>query len=140
VRLILAHPEVSDRSCADCRKWVYEDTAERLSSRKSLLPSGEPMRRVVPDSMPCHLCPKIPRGSVPRGETPGPQHAVELSLKNAQAYWHYRECRAVGEFPRGPDGRIDPIVRRNAALIAGVEQAVERDRIESLIVLLSLKR
>lgn len=35
-------------------------------------------------------------------------------------YNHYLECRAIGQFPD------DPLVRRHAAIIYRVEQAIER--------------
>ena len=35
---------------------------------------------------------------------------------SANVYQHYRECRAVGQFPD------DPLVRRNAAEIQDVEE------------------
>lgn len=43
-----------------------------------------------------------------------------LSAKNRRAYRHYRMCRAVGRFPP------DAVVERNAALIRGVEEEIER--------------
>lgn len=43
-----------------------------------------------------------------------------LSEQNWQAYTHYLECRAVGEFPN------DPIVRRHARLIRQIEDAADR--------------
>lgn len=130
--LLLAHPEVSGRSCADCRQWCYQDSAERLSGKKMLLANGQPMPRVVADSMPCRICPKIPRSSVPAGQQPGPHHAVELTPQNLQAYWHYLECKAVGCFP------ADPIVRRNAALIRLVEDDLDRERGDVMPLFLGL--
>lgn len=58
---------------------------------------------------PCKTCPKIPKG-----DEPFPHNAQELSDKNWKAYQHWRECRAVGNFPD------DAIVRRNAAIIQAI--------------------
>lgn len=74
-------------------------------------------RRPARSKTPCRYCPKIPDGKDPR-----PENAVEVSEKNLAAYGHYLECKAVGAFPP------DPIVRRNAAVIRGVEEAVGRVR------------
>jgi hypothetical protein len=95
------------------------------------------MERPPGTPTPCHMCPKVPRGAVPRGVQARPEHAIELSRRNAQAYWHYLECKATGRFPD------DPIVRRNAALIRLVEEEVERERGDPrglLPVLVSLLR
>ena len=48
------------------------------------------------------------------------QNPTTLLPCNELAYEHYRECRAVGEFPD------DPIVRRNAVIIRSVEDEIER--------------
>lgn len=52
---------------------------------------------------------------MPEGARPRPESAVELSPRNVRALLHYRRCKAVGRFP------ADPIVERNAAVIAHVE-------------------
>ncbi len=51
-----------------------------------------------------------------------PENPRTLSPENEQCYEHYLECVAVGQFPD------EPVVRRNAAVIRGVIDAVERDR------------
>lgn len=56
--------------------------------------------------MPCETCPKIPRGAFP-----SPYSAVELDHRGWEAWNHYRECKAVGEFPK------DDTVRKVAAVI-----------------------
>ena len=57
-----------------------------------------------------------PKRGCPKGT---PENPRNLLLCNELAYEHYRECRAVGEFPD------DPIVRRNAAIIRAVEDEIE---------------
>lgn len=60
-----------------------------------------------------------------------------MTEQNWQAYEHYRECRAVGQFPD------DPIVRRNAATIRQIEDAYDRQQIsepiETLVQLLIVR-
>lgn len=79
---------------------------------------GTPLRvERIPQQEPrCCWCPKVPRGT-----EPVPENAVELNAMNWRAYQHYLECKAVGQFPGD-----DPIVRRNAMLIRGVEEAAAR--------------
>ncbi len=105
--LILAHPEVAYRSCEDCKKWMYNHETGEIVEH-----NGKPMLRVKGVKLPCEAsvgqkfdvrqraCAKV-----------APDAGVELSEKNLQAYQHYRECKAVGEFPN------DPIVRQNAVTI-----------------------
>ena len=57
-----------------------------------------------------------PERGCPKGT---PEHPRTLLPENELAYEHYRECRAVGEFPD------DAVVRRNAAIIRKVEDEVE---------------
>lgn len=110
MRLVLLHPEIVGRSCADCKAWMFDDSPTRLSGRK-FVRAGQPQPRPPNLPTPCHQCPKIPAGADPK-----PENAVELSPKNWRAYSHYLECRAVLKFPDA-----DPIVRRNAVLIRMVE-------------------
>ena len=99
---MLLHPGVAYRDCAHCEKFHYdEDTGEVHQWR------GQPMERRGNDKAPCRMKPDgCPKGT--------PEEPKSLTPKNRQAYHYYLECKAVGEFPR------DPIVRRNAALIAQV--------------------
>ena len=63
--------------------------------------------------------------------------AVEATDQVWQALQFYRECRAVGRFPR------DPIVRRCAAIIRNVEDGYRQSRVtrklDRIIVLLSVR-
>ncbi|MGZ4988610.1 MAG: hypothetical protein ACXWBP_11225, partial [Limisphaerales bacterium] len=57
--------------------------------------------------------------SCPKGT---PEEPRNLNPDNEACVQHYRECRAVGNFPD------DSVVRRNAAAIREVEDSVERAR------------
>lgn len=111
--LLLAHPGVANRPCADCRKYVYLDSGEPLRRPAR---TGLPVLRPPGTVPPCHRCPKVP----PDAEEKTWEHATELSAQNRRAYLHYRECRAVGCFPD------DPLVRRHAALIRQMEDGHAR--------------
>lgn len=64
-----------------------------------------------------------------------PENAVELSEANKLAVLHWRECKAVGEFPD------DELVRRHAAVIQSVYDEFHRfERSRELFILLSRKK
>lgn len=115
--LILAHPEVARVSCADCQAWAYNDdwTRTKRLGRDVPRPPGSPT--------PCGTCPKIPASAPERT----PEHAIELTTQNWQAYRHYLECRAVGQFPD------DPIVRRTARVVRGVYDEIDRSNVERIL-------
>lgn len=115
------HPEWS-RSCGDCVKWLY-DYHGNVCTR-----AGKPSPRPAGTPTPCHKCPKIPAG-----EPPIRANAVELSERNFAAYVHYLECRAVGQFPD------DPIVRRNARILRGLFDEVDKVPMYKLIAMLGLR-
>lgn len=124
--MLLMHPEVAARSCDDCRRYVYKPDGEILRRPARV---GLPVLRPAGSPTPCHTCPKIPADSPVRD----PSQAVELNAKNRQAYWHYQQCAAVGHFPD------DPIVKRNAAIIAGVLKRLDALRLDRVYLLLGGK-
>lgn len=104
--LILLHPNLYFRDCQHCLKYIYdEDTGELQKFH------GEPAERVLP--APC-CNPKHPKGC-PKGTADKPK---VLSSRNMKAYRHWKECKAVGQFPD------DDIVRKNAALIQEIVDSV----------------
>ena len=114
MRLLLLHPEIASRSCADCQAYLYYDRGpDDFGVRVER--AGQPVKRQKGQKTPCYMCAKIPPG-----EEKAPSSAIELNEKNTAAYFHYLECRAVGEFPR------DAIVQRNASLIRAAEDQSAR--------------
>lgn len=116
MRLLLLHPAVANRSCDDCRKYLYHDKPGQFGD--AVTRGGRPVRRPLNTLPPCAYCPKQPPTVPERDRTP--LTAEDLSEKNWQAYQHYGECKAVGEFPD------DDIVRRNAAIVARAEKAADQ--------------
>lgn len=114
MRLLLIHPDIAGRSCADCQKYLYFDRGPGEFGNR-VERGGKPCSRPKGTKTPCEWCPKIAPGDEPR-----PENAQELTPQNLAAYVHYLECEAVNDFPR------DAIVRRNAALIRMSVQAAER--------------
>lgn len=128
--MILAHPKIAARSCEDCHRFLYDADGKQTmkASGPGPLAPKVPVRRPLGTVPPCYSCPKIPEDS----DGPRPGLAVELSDRNLFAYQHYLECRAVGQFPD------DAIVRRNAAIIRGVEDGMRPDVGAKLDLLLGL--
>lgn len=114
MRLLLQHPDIASRSCADCIRYVHDDKGPGHFGAV-VTRGGRPVPRLKGMKPPCHWCEKIPDG-----EEPVPSSAAELTAANLQAYLHYLECKAVGAFPD------DAIVRRNAAIIRRCEDTAER--------------
>lgn len=108
MRLLLLHPEVACRSCEDCKKWLY-DKDGRLAMR-----GDKPMDRPATIKVVCETAAGCPKGT--------PEKQVVLSRKNQTAYYHYRQCAAVGKFPD------DGIVMRNAEIIKSVIDEVREMR------------
>lgn len=111
MKLILLHPEVSNRDCGHCAVWLYDNETGEIIQR-----GGQPVKRGNALT-PCRL-----RGiGCPKGT---PENQKSLSSKNQRAYHHYRQCKAVGQFPD------DSLVREHAAVIRMVEDSVERQHQE----------
>jgi hypothetical protein len=100
---------VAGRSCSDCKAYLYDDRGEVMTR------GGKPCPRPANAPTPCKTCPKIPPGAEPR-----PENAVELDEAGLDCWRFYKECKAVGEFPR------DPLVRAAAGVFRAVEDAAER--------------
>lgn len=94
---------------------------------------GKPVLRLLncgPEMLaPCRNDKGCPKGT--------PENPRTLNDQNRRCYEHYKECRAVGQFPD------DPVVKQNAAVIRDVEDSIERSReVEfqtSLIEILAIK-
>lgn len=99
---------------------------------------------------PCSICPKIPDrvfdedgreiAKTPLTAAKLRPHAVEFTPRLALAWRHYRECRAVGQFP------ADTIVRANAARFrhaqdeADAQRQADRDDAIMDLLAIALKR
>lgn len=116
VRLLLTHPEVATRDCPVCEK-VHFDQYGRMETDRD----GKPRTRPKGTFPPCRYAARgCPKGT--------PEAQKSLSGKNVAAYYHYLECKAVGDFPK------DAIVRRNAGIIRQVEDSVRDERFEMALL------
>ena len=131
LRLALEHPEVADRSCDDCRKWMYDD-AGNVAKRRDTRGIELPILRPAAVPTPCYRCPKTEGNQVRTSF-----NAVMMTETGWQTYRHYRECAATLSFPD------DPIVTRNASLIRSVldsaERSTETRRHVALVTFLTLR-
>lgn len=112
--LLRLHPEVAYRSCADCRRYEYEESG-KLKMIIEATPEGDiekPKERPPGAKVPCEGHAGCPKGhwSNPKGFTPAA----------SQAYEFFCECRATGDFPR------DPVVRQIASAIDSAERIADR--------------
>ena len=103
------YPQFANRSCADCKKWWYDDETGKVCER-----GGQRLERPENTVLLCETMEGCPKGT--------PEQPKGLSTKNRMAYRHYLECTAVGCFPD------DPIVRNNARIIRKALVEVERRR------------
>ncbi|QDU53542.1 hypothetical protein Pan110_59340 [Gimesia panareensis] len=120
--LLLLHPDLYFRDCQHCLKYIYDEETGELQKFH-----GEPCKRVVP--APC-CNPKHPKfpGSCPKRTAEKPK---VLSSKNAKTYQHWKECKAVGQFPD------DDIVRQNAAIIQEIVDSVaEHKQLEMMSMMM----
>lgn len=89
----------------------------------------QPELRLLDVGKECHAPCRNDRGC-PKGT---PEKPNTLNAANQQCYDHYRECRAVGQFPD------DPVVKRNAAIIRGIMDEIDRakqtDFIDAVIMI-----
>lgn len=111
VQLMLLHPQVALRDCNHCQRFMYDEETGKV---KIWGATGKPLPRA--GRPPCAYknrdgTTRCPKGTPTAGKTLTPQ--------NLLAYHHYQECKAVFRFPN------DPIVRRNARLIAMAERNAE---------------
>lgn len=139
--MILKAPQLAARSCDDCEKFWWDE--KTLQVRRDQV-TRKPIPRPAHMKTPCSTCPKVPqsvRDSIhPAGISRA--DAVELTERNTQVYRHHLECRAVNDWPRREDGRVDPLVKRHAQLIedleAGHKQRQLLDRVDQALTLVSL--
>ena len=104
---MLRHPEIAVRPCDVCLKYLFNEETHKVEYGRD----GKPEERYFACPPLCRTEKGCPKGTA--------EQQKSLNAINEICYEHYRECRAVGQFPD------DPIVRRNAAIIRAVEDRFE---------------
>jgi len=112
--LLRSDQKLYERDCKACWKYQFHEDGDQKGLPR--LWRGEPLRRPEGYPPPC-----LTKGLSCKKGTIDNQNV--LTPTNAKVVMHYRECRAVGDFPD------DPTVRANAAIISEVERML--DRVES---------
>ncbi|WP_144979981.1 hypothetical protein [Gimesia aquarii] len=106
------HPAVAFRDCNHCLKYIYDEKTGKPRERH-----GEYFERLQTVPAPCQ------RGGCPKGT---PENPKVLNCKNLLAYQHWKECKAVNQFPD------DSIVRQNAAIIQEIHD-LAADRKQAML-------
>jgi len=99
--LLLVNPTIAGRTCADCRKWLY-DLKSGILRRDH---KGNPKPRPVGVSTPCDQCPK---------KSPDQEWEFLLNERSMATIELYYASRAMGGACLG-DLASDPITVRNFA-------------------------
>jgi hypothetical protein len=124
MRLLEMHPGIANLNCQFCLKYMVDEKTGRpeISSR-----TDGPEFRILNMGdeylAPCRDLRLNANGrrirSCPKGT---PENSRTLSGENELCYEHFRECKAIGQFPD------DSVVRRNAAVIQDVLDESARSR------------
>ena len=117
MRVAALHP-IWDRSCEVCETYLFN------SDGRPTLRGGLPVLRPEGAPTPCHKCEKVPLAVRASGADwkACRAAAADPTAANRQTLRFYRECKAVGEFPRG-----DALVRWYAVIIREAEDSVARE-------------
>ena len=115
MRLLVLHPQLLQRSCDDCQRWIYDERHQRL------LRGGRPVPRPAGVPTPCASCPKQ-----------DPQRGGYFDRHAADFAWLLRrrwEVAATGGACLTEAERLDPLLHRNLALAEVVLGEFEAQRI-----------
>lgn len=125
MRLELYAPHVARLDCDFCLNHEVDiETGEIEKDPRT----GEPLERMSQAWAPCRLHAAGKReklGPCPKGT---PENPCTLLPQNEVCYRHYQECQATGAFPD------DPLVKRHAELIHGIEKEYEQHQQQLLLV------
>jgi hypothetical protein len=126
--LLLTHPEMIDRTCEQCERYVYNDTSDYLSPEKIVdKRTSLPLLRPEGSKLPCGKCPRTEFA-----KTRTKANALHITDKTFKTINHYRKCKAVNHFPK------DEIVITNASILRAVEDEIERDDRRTMNMLLKV--
>ncbi|TWT58875.1 hypothetical protein KOR42_22620 [Thalassoglobus neptunius] len=109
---MLVHPEVAFRDCQHCLEFFYEEDGPNIGKVKCGR-DKQPLKRPMGCPAPC----RREGGSCPKGT---PEKPVELSVRQAKAYEHFRRCRITGQWPD------DELVMQRAVALSELEEGNSR--------------
>jgi hypothetical protein len=112
VKLLVLHPQILHQSCADCRRWLFDDR------HRKLLRGGQPIERPAGVPTPCASCPK---GDMATGEW-FDRRADALRWLIALNYRVQATCGACLDRRQRRDGRL----HHDLALVHTTLRRIER--------------
>lgn len=124
MRLLVRHPTVAFRDCRHCLLYDYDE--ETGKPKQDARCGGFVPRLVIAGPKgakfraPCRSGVGCPKGT--------PEEPRTLSNRNLRAYLFHLQCAAVQRWP------ADAIVERNAAIIAPIIAAQEREEEQRLML------
>jgi hypothetical protein len=126
VKLLVLHPQILDRTCADCRRLIFDERHKKLTRR------GKPVERPAGVPTPCDTCPK--------------QNAIDGAYFDRHQHdfaWLVRrryEAIATGGACFTPAERSDALLHRNLGIVEAVLRQCEAERLAHRLLNFSFKR
>jgi len=109
---------------------MWDDKGQLMKMRGSDKPMPRP-KGVIP---PCFRCDKVSDQSPKINGHKTFHYAVEVTEKSWAAITFHEECEAVNCWPKNIYGEVDPIVKRNAAIIKSHRDSHERQEQKSTLI------
>ncbi len=123
MRLLMMHPGIANLDCDYCLKNMVDEKTGIPELNRRGLPALRILNMGSEFLAPCRDFRLNAKGrrirSCPKGT---PENPRTLSPENELCYEHYRECKAIGQFPD------DAVIRRNAAIISDVLEDAKEHR------------
>ena len=120
VRLILNEPAILGRTCAECRRWVFDERHRHVKHRGALL------ARAPGVPTPCHSCPKH---DAEQGERFDRQATAVMGLiaRSREVAATCGACLFAAE-------RVDNRLHRRLAVVQAVQRSIELQDTARLVV------
>jgi hypothetical protein len=115
VKLLVLHPQILGRTCADCRCWIYDQR------HKKILRRGQPVARPAGVSTPCASCPKENSAD----GTYFDRHVADFAWLIRRRH----EAIATGGACFSATERADPLLHRNLGVVEAVLHKLEIEQL-----------
>ncbi|HEX4147701.1 MAG TPA: hypothetical protein VHY20_01885 [Pirellulales bacterium] len=115
MKLLVLHPQLSQRTCDACRRWVFDDRHQRLTRR------GQPVPRPAEVPTPCETCPK----QNPVDGAYFDRHVSDFAWLIRRRY----EAIGTGGACFSPAERADRVLHRNLGIVEAVLRQCEVEQI-----------
>lgn len=115
MKLLVLHPQLLQRTCADCRNWIYDERHQPLTR------GGQPIPRPAGVPTPCTTCPK---GNALDGDY-FDRHASGFAWLIRRRH----EAIATGGACFSTAERADPLLHRNLGIVEAVLRKLEIEQL-----------